>query len=128
MPGLRCQAPLQELTSTPGRTLWASILCGLHWRMLCATKRLPVLDVVITPARDASGNLGELVLVFSVQLHHQRVLLSSPDLVLLDAWVNVVVVPLAALLGRASWHHLSNLGPPETESAVAWHVRCRVVD
>lgn len=79
-------------------------------------KGSPVLDVVVASAGDAPRNLGKLVVVLRVQLHHQRVFLGAPNLVLLDGGIHVVVVPLAALLGRSAWHHLGNLGPAGEEN------------
>lgn len=71
----------------------------------------PVLDVVVAPAGYVPRYLRELVVVLSVQLHHQGILLGGPNLVLLDARVYVVVVSLTALFGRSPRHHLRDLGP-----------------
>lgn len=72
---------------------------------------LPILYIVVASAGNASCDLGELVVVFSVQLHDQRVFFSRPNLVLFDSRVYVVVVALTALLCGAAWHHLRDLGP-----------------
>lgn len=73
----------------------------------------PVFDVVVASAGNTPGNLGELVVVLRVQLHHQRIFLGTPNLVLLDGRIDVVVVPLTALLGGSPWHHLRDLGPAD---------------
>lgn len=88
---------------------------------------LPVLHVIVATARDATGDLGKLVVMLCVKFQDQFVFLFSPHFVLLDGWVHVVVVSLAALLRRASWHHLCYLCPSATlyqcASRVGSHVR-----
>lgn len=71
----------------------------------------PVLHVIIASAWDAASDLGELVVVLGVQLHHQCIFFSSPYLILLYSRIDVVVVALTALLGGAPRHHLCDLGP-----------------
>lgn len=73
----------------------------------------PVLNVVVASARNTPGNLGELIVVFSVQLHHQCIFLGAPNLIFLDRRIDVIVVPLTALLGGSPWHNLRDLGPPD---------------